>query len=172
VPHHGNHEAVRRLDGDADVSATVAMQDIAAVVETSVHLWKFAQGHDQRAHEERQDGQPWPAGLPGLVDVRAERLEIRDVHLLDVGEVRDSPHRILHALGDPAPEPDDFDLLDGRIRRQTLHGRLRLHAARQIGIHVRAQDPPRRSASAHEAQIDSVVAGVGTHGGSSNRPVG
>ena len=116
--------------------------------------------------------QPRPAGLPGLVDVRAQRLEIGDVHLLDVGEMRDSPHRILHALGDPAPEPDDLDLLDGRIRRQALDGGLRLPAAREIGIHVLAQDAPCRSTAAHEAQIDSMVTGVRTNGRSSERPVG
>ena len=86
--------------------------------------------------------------------------------------MRDSSHRILHALGDPAPEPDDLDLLDGRIRRQARHGGLRLPAAREIGIHVLAQYAPCRSAATHEAQIDSMVASVRPNGGAANWPVG
>ena len=42
----------------------------------------------------------------------AQRLQLGDVDLLDVGEVRDAALGVLHLLGDLAAQADHLDLLD------------------------------------------------------------
>ena len=42
-----------------------------------------------------------------LVELRAQRLELGDVDLLDVGEMRDAALRLLHLLRDLAAQADD-----------------------------------------------------------------
>ena len=48
--------------------------------------------------------------LLGCIDISAQGLKIRDVDLFDVGEVRDSPLRILQALGDVPSQSNNLDL--------------------------------------------------------------
>ncbi len=49
----------------------------------------------------------------------AQRLELGDVDLLDIGEVRNAPLGVLHLLGDLAAQADDTDVLYAVRRART-----------------------------------------------------
>ncbi len=46
-----------------------------------------------------------------VVELPAQGLQLGDVDLLDIAEVRDPPLGLGHLLGDPPPQADDLDLL-------------------------------------------------------------
>ena len=47
----------------------------------------------------------------------AQGLELGDVDLLDIGEMRDAALGLLHLLGDPAAQADDLDVFDALAAR-------------------------------------------------------
>ena len=53
-----NHQPLRRLRGDAEMHRLMAVDDTVLVVVAGVHLREVADGDDDRAHQERQHGQP------------------------------------------------------------------------------------------------------------------
>ena len=63
-------------------------QEIPVLVVCDVALWEFPQCLDQRRCKERQQGQA-RVGVALLVEVPAQRLELRDIDFLDIGKMRD-----------------------------------------------------------------------------------
>ena len=59
---------------------------------------KLAHRQHDRAHQERQQRQSAALGAPLRVEPRAQRLELGDVDLLDIGEVRNAALGVLHLL--------------------------------------------------------------------------
>ena len=55
---HGNHEAGRRLGGDADMNAAMTFEGLRLVVIERVHLGKVGDRLDQRLHQERHQREP------------------------------------------------------------------------------------------------------------------
>ena len=126
-------EAVRRLRRDADVHGGMAQDQVPLRVVHGVALREPLQHAHQRGDQERQVGERRRALRLARVQVLAQRLELGDVHFLDVGEVRDVALGRAHALGDHAPHADDLDLLDALARRGSR--RLRGCAAALAGDH-------------------------------------
>ena len=151
--------------------------------ERGVELGKLPQGGDARFHHEREQGHLDPCLLVLLVELDAQRLQIGDVRLVELRDVRDH-----HPV---AGEIRARDLLDARERlhlhraelgeihlrpRQEVERaaegrragggrRLRGHRLLHVALHVRLQDPPFRPGAGHPRQIHSQLARELAHRG-------
>ena len=83
------------------------MEDAGFVVEDRVDAWLFGDRLDDRAHQERQQGQLGLVGALVLVERGAQVFERGDVDLLDIGDVRNARVRQRHFLGDLAAHADE-----------------------------------------------------------------
>ena len=90
----------------------------------------------------------------------AQGLQLGDVDLLDVREVRNLAFRLGHALGDDAPQTDHFDFRGfcrgsrGDLRRG---GRAGGCLPLDVLVEVRTGDTPTRAGSGNEPEIDAHV---------------
>ena len=80
-------QTVRRVGGEADVP--VVLEDQVLAVERAVHRRVLLQRRDHRLHDEGQRRHLDAALGVLLVDVRAELLELGDVGLVELSDVRD-----------------------------------------------------------------------------------
>ena len=81
------------------------------VVVAGVHLGMVGDGEDDRLHEEGQHRQLGLIRRPVGVETVAQRFEVGDVDLLDIGDVGDPLPGRLEASGDGAAQPDHLDRL-------------------------------------------------------------
>ena len=172
MAHDGDQEAVRPLRRDPDMHALELSQDLRLVVIAGVHLREVRHRLDQRADEEGQQCEFRLIRTLGGVEVLAQSLKVRPVHLLDIGDVRDVALGGLHLLGDLAAKADDADLrhaglFKARRRRGGGCGRRRGAMGDQIGV----VHPSRRASAPHAAQVDPHLPRVAAHRGRGERPV-
>ena len=91
------------------------------------------------------------AALVLAVEFGPQPLDVGDVDFLDVGEVGDSPCRLLHPLSDVAAQADDLDRLDVVVdgtRRGDAGRRRWATCYRTFGeqpVEIAVHDPPVRS---------------------------
>ncbi len=96
-----------------------------------------------------------------VVQPPAQGLQLGDVHLLDIAEVRDAPLGLGHLLGDAAAKADDLHQLVGA---RTRRGSPRPHSAgAQHGVQILVGDPPARAGPAQASQVDPQPLGSGPH---------
>ena len=109
----------------------------------------------QSQRQKRQQGQPVRGAVGALVQMSAQRIEFRDIDLLDVRKMRNLALGGAHALRNDATQPDDFDLRRaGRGCHGGWHGcagGLRF----QVALEIRAQNSPARAAGRNRRQFDS-----------------
>ncbi len=115
MAHHRHNQALVGLGGYTHMQRLVAAHDARLVVIEGVHLWELWRNPDQATDQERQYAELWFA-FCGLIQVRAQGLELGDVHFFDVGIMRDMPLGLLHLLGDATAKADDPDLLYRRMQ--------------------------------------------------------
>ena len=116
------------------------------------------------AHQERQDGQLRPLLAVLLVELGAQSLDLGDVDLLDVGEVRDAFLGELHSLGDVAAQADDGHRVDdvvGGLGRAVGQ----LPAATELGVEVGVDHSSFRPGADHVGEIDAKCCGPLAHCG-------
>ncbi len=77
-----------------------------------------------------------------VVELPAQGLQLGDIDLLDIAEVRDPPLGLGHLLGDLPAKADDLDLLVLARRPRRPRGDA---AAGQHRIEVLVGDPPARA---------------------------
>ena len=118
VLHHGHHQALLGVGGEADV--VLAAQDVRVVrvVDERVDDGELLQRRDERLDDERQEGELDAAlGRVGL-GLLAQRRELGHVALVHVREVRRHLLRAHHLLGDlaaHAAQRDDLVLRPARL---------------------------------------------------------
>ena len=94
IAHHRNDQAVRGIDRDPDMHVLLQDQPFTIGRQCAIELREFGHGLAYRLHQEGHEGE-LHLGLRGGVLVRlAECLQLRDIGLVEVGDVRN---------GDPAP---------------------------------------------------------------------
>ena len=111
MTHHRHHQTDVGLGGDAHMHRAEAGDDLGFVVVTGVDLREVAQGDDQSADQERQQGQLATGCAVFFVQVRAQFFDGGDVDFFDITEVCGTLGGVLHALGNLAAHADDRDLL-------------------------------------------------------------
>ena len=107
VADHRDHQAVRRLGGDAEVDGGVGGQDASLIIVVGVDGRLVAQGHDDGTGDEGQDVEFRLVLLPRRIEVGAEFLEGGDVDLFHIGDVGDAADALGHLLRDLAAQTDD-----------------------------------------------------------------
>ena len=134
----------------------VAVQDAGFIIKAGVDLRVLGDRVDDRADQERQQGQMTAVLMPGI-ELGAQLFESADIDFLDVGEMRDVPLRLLQMLGDRAAQTGDrhlFDAVAARERHRTGGG---VPAGRRIGLQILLRDPPGRTGAAHKLQFDAEI---------------
>ncbi len=143
---------------------TMAGDDLGLVVVTHVDLRKVAQGHDQRPHQKRQQGQLAATVAVLVVEMHAQLFEGGDIDLLDIAEVCGAARGVLHALGDLAAQADHRDLFFiGTPRVAAADGLRRLFGLGQVGVEVVVQNASGRAAAVDKTQFDPGIPGTFTH---------
>ncbi len=164
-----DHQAVRRLGGDAQMDGVVLGQHARLVIIGGVDVRLVLQGHDDGAGDEGQDVQ---LGLPRAlvlgVQVGAQLFHRRHVDVLDIGDVGDATDALGHLLRDLAAQADDADFVGsfglGVERAARSRGRGERAAARHEGVQVGVLDAAGGAAAGHENQVDPQVARAVAHG--------
>ena len=167
VAQYRHHQAAVGLRRDADVHRAIAGDDAGIVVEARVDLRKFAHRQHDRARQQRQQREAAALGTPLRVQPRAQRLQLGDVDLFDVGEVRDAALGLLHLLRDLAAQADDGDglfVVPLGVAGASARG-LRARSACRVGVEVLVRDPPVRAAARNELQLDAQVPCAPAHCG-------
>ncbi len=143
---HRHDEAVRRVGGEADVE--VLLQDQVVAVERGIDVRELPQRGDARLDQEREHRHLDAGLLVLLVERDAEGLEVGDVRLVELRDVRNH-----HPV---AGEVRAGDLLDPRQRPRfdrtelrEVDGRPRQQVERAAAADAAASDPARRRARAH-----------------------
>jgi hypothetical protein len=145
---------------------------VALGVEPGVALRVVLEHARQRRDQERQVGERGGAGRQPAVQVLAQRLELGDVHFLDVGEVRDVALGVRHAVGDHAPHADHADFVGAgaahearrRARRRPRTGCSRRRGAAERRVEVLPRDAPARSAAVDLREVEARLAGPAPRG--------
>ncbi len=178
VADHGHDQPIRRLGGHAEVDGGVAVQHAGLVVEAGVDVGiarrRLAQGADQ----EGQQGQLGLVGALGGVEVGAQVLQLGDVALLDVGEVRDAALGLLHLRRDATSQADDLEVVHrlapgvATVRRSS-GGRGRgiggSVVAGEVGVQVGVGHAARGARARHVLQVHAQLVGAAAHGGAGER---
>ena len=89
----------------------VARDDAGVVIEARVDARVLVQREHDRACQQRQQRQAAARLAMELVQLGAQGLELGDVDLLDIGEVRNAAFRLLHLLRNLAAQSDHLHLL-------------------------------------------------------------
>ena len=116
----GNDEAVWRVDGDADV--VVALEDERVLLrrERRVELGELLQRDDRCLHEKGKHRHPVAFLLGGAVELLAIGLELGDVGLVGVGDVRNVEPRAVQVRAREPSEPREGLRFDRAELREVL----------------------------------------------------
>src|SRR5579871_2180730 len=117
-----NLESLGSLSSNTHMNRSMSNDHAAFGIIQGIALGKVLQHTHQRADDKRKVGKRRGTGRELAVEMPTQRLEFRDVELLNVGEMRNVALRLAHALSNHTANADDFDFLSRRlIRRALLH---------------------------------------------------
>src|SRR3954471_47137 len=168
-------ESVRRVGGEADV--VVALEDEVVAVERAVELReRLERRHDRLDHQRDHRDLHALLGV-GVVRLLAERLEVGDVRLVVVGDVRDHHPVAVQVRAADLLDPRQRDALDlAELREVDLRPRQqpeprafgaggrgrRLRRARAAALRrrldVRLLDPALAAGALHRREVDAELA--------------
>ena len=133
----GHEQAIRRVRREPDVEVLLEDQVLAGFVERAVEHREFAHGAQRRLHDERQrrDLHALRRGL--LLERAAQRLEIGDVALVVLRDVRDVDPRGLQARPRDLLHARERLDLDRAERGVVDHGDFRQRRARGDAVRRR-----------------------------------
>ena len=165
MAHDRHHQAARRLGRDAQMQRFVLAQNPGFIVIAGVDLRVIRQGLQERLHEKGQQGQLGQSLLAGRIQMGAQIFEFRDIHLLDIGDVRDVALGGLHLFSDLAAQADDLGFAHAVAGLGTA-GRL-IGGERRFGIgdEILALNAPGRPRTLHLAQVHANLRRLATNGG-------
>ena len=99
-----------RGGGDTEVDRTMTCHDAGFIIVRRIAFRTIPEGLDERLHDEGQVRElRLTLGTCGI-EMSTQRLQLGDVHLLEVGEMWDVGVRTCHLLSDPAPKADHRNL--------------------------------------------------------------
>ena len=177
VADHGNHQPVRRVDGDADMHIAFDDQRPAVGRQRGVEARKFREAARQRLHVESQRRQLHAARRGFLRQRLAERLDAPHVGPIVMRDLRDQGVRgrqvrggdLRHARHRLLRDEAELAMIHVPIPAVIRPGGGGQAIARQAPVDVVARQRRAARSGGEGAEIDALLSGVGPHGGARDK---